>query len=135
MIDLQIHSSIKNKLNIASTKEKVEIANIISMSYKSSSFDSALRYANMSVQLASKLNDIEVIGNSMLNLGNILYLKGEANNSLSVYNKAIDLIENENEQILIKLLQGKANVLVNLGDYNAALSSYNMIYLKWFLKA
>lgn len=121
--------SLKQQLDQFEIAEKIKIVNKIASLYLSTSMDSAIMYANMSVQMAISMNDIDVTANSLYKLGGIMLQKGETEKALLVFDKGISIAD-ENSKILISLLQGKGNALVGSGAYTDALICFQSVLKK-----
>ena len=128
--------SLNNKLISAESIEKIELLIELSLEYVEVDTAKSLEFGNRAVELSDQLNKhkAQAIGN----LGNIYYLIGQHETSLTLLLKAIDQSGLENDpKVRADILKNIGLVYSNLKKYNLSLEYLNKalnIYLELELK-
>ncbi|WP_026775913.1 ATP-binding protein [Polaribacter sp. Hel_I_88] len=115
------------KIELKNTKDenvKIEILFTLTKNYSRISIDSALKYSDLGLNLAKKINDFENLAEMYVSSGGAYFRKGDAIKSKDYFFKALKIRQNLNDTLGIALT--KANLVSYYGKYKKLDSA--MIY-------
>jgi tetratricopeptide (TPR) repeat protein len=123
--------SLKYQLNQADDEEKIYVLIQLSKIYRTKSLDTAEIYAKQALQLALIDDDNRTLSQSYLELGNIYYLRGDTKEAIEFCDKGIAIIDNEDEELLNKLISNKGAALTNSGELDEGLKCFYQVLEYW----
>jgi serine phosphatase RsbU (regulator of sigma subunit)/Tfp pilus assembly protein PilF len=88
-------------------------------SEQASSLDTARSYLLRAHSLAGQINDLDILGNSSINLGELYFRMGEFDSSLFYYEKALLMVKNKGE--IASSLSAIGRIYGEKGDYQTAI--------------
>jgi two-component system NarL family sensor kinase len=120
--------SLKHTLKGVSVNEKAINLNRISNIYLNHNIDSGILYANRAVALAEKNNIYDQLAIAYNYLGQFMYYKSNYQSSLAYFEKfKSTALLAKNENLLVQAINNAANVLIDLGETDNAIKSYEEV--------
>lgn len=108
---------------------KVKLLDEISYEYTGNSFEKAIMYANMELELSQKLKYKRGEAASYNSMGNAHTDKGDFANGLNYYIRCLKIYEKLSDQIfIIKSYNNIANIYLTQQDYDKALEYFFKVY-------
>jgi tetratricopeptide (TPR) repeat protein len=124
--DKKMLDSLLNALSSsAEDTNKMELLDIISFEYAGNSFEKALHYANLELDLAKKLNYKLGEASALSAIGTAHHYKGNFSVALEYFMKSLKLKEEIGDKMLIiKSYNNIASIYNTQGDYDKALEYF-----------
>ncbi len=120
-----IIDSLETKLDSVQGVEKVKVLNKLSGAYWGTSTSQSLKYAKEALAESKKLMYKIGMFSSLINIGNIHWIKAEYDSALSVYKQALKLAEEMDDNRSLAVASYNIAMLNNeLGNYADALKFY-----------
>lgn len=122
----QAADSLKNELEAAEGKTRIEILNELSRAYWNISLDSGLLYAQEAYEQAEELNDKSSLSDALNRIANVYYLMGDNEKALNKYNECLELRkELDDGERLMQIYNNLGVFYSSRGDYDMAKEYYN----------
>ncbi len=120
-----IIDSLETKLDSVQGVEKVKVLNKLSSAYWGTSTSQSLKYAKEALIESKKLTYKIGMFSSLINIGNIHWIKAEYDSALTIYKRALDLAkEMEDNRSLAVASYNIAMLNTEIGNYADALKFY-----------